>query len=136
LKNRLVQTTLLAMPESPPSDGLQFRSSKICGVRTISQKASDFVMLDVMKIGGIAGWGRAIGQTEAADLPVSSHLFPEISAQLLAVSPQAHWLEYQDWAASILQRSLEVKDGFAISHNEPGFGIAWAENAVQRYRLR
>jgi hypothetical protein len=37
---------------------------------------------------------------------------------------------------SILQRSLEVKDGFAISHNEPGFGIAWAENAVQRYRLR
>jgi L-alanine-DL-glutamate epimerase-like enolase superfamily enzyme len=70
----------------------------------------------------LPGGGRAIGQTETAGLPVSSHLFPEISAQLLAVSPQAHWLEYQDWAASILQRSLEVKDGFAISHNEPGCG--------------
>jgi mandelate racemase len=42
-------------------------------------------MLDVMKIGGITGWLCAIGQTEAAGLPVSSHLFPEISAQLLAI---------------------------------------------------
>jgi mandelate racemase len=112
-----------------------------CGVRTISQKASqrvpqNFVMLDVMKIGGITGWLRAIGQTEAAGLPVSSHLFPEISAQLLPVSPQAHWLEYQDWAAPILQHPLEVKDGFAIPQREAGCGIAWDENAVQRYRLR
>ena len=104
--------------------------------KSISESASDFIMLDVMKIGGISGWLRAIGQTEAAGLPVSSHLFPEISAQLLAVSPQAHWLEYQDWAAPILQRPLEVKDGFAIPHKEAGCGIVWDEDAVHRYRLR
>ena len=104
--------------------------------KSLSVGASDFVMLDVMKIGGITGWLRAIGQTEAAGLPVSSHLFPEISAQLLAVSPQAHWLEYQDWTAPILRRPLEVKDGFAIPQKEAGCGIAWDESAVQRYRLR
>jgi mandelate racemase len=104
--------------------------------KSLSLGASDFVMLDVMKIGGITGWLSAIGQTEAAGLSVSSHLFPEISAQLLAVCPQAHWLEYQDWAAPILQRPLEVKDGFAIPQKEAGCGIAWDENAVQRYRLR
>jgi mandelate racemase len=93
-------------------------------------------MLDVMKIGGITGWLCAIGQTEAAGLPVSSHLFPEISAQLLAISPQAHWLEYQDWAAPILQRPLEVKDGFAIPQKEVGYGIARDKDAVKRYRLR
>jgi mandelate racemase len=54
-------------------------------------------MLDVMKIGGITGWLRAVSQAEAAGLPVSSHVFPELSAQLLAISPHAHWLEYQDW---------------------------------------
>jgi mandelate racemase len=104
--------------------------------KSISEGASDFIMLDVMKIGGISGWLRAIGQAEAAGLPVSSHLFPEISAQLLAVSPQAHWLEYQDWAAPILQRPLEVKDGFAIPQKEAGCGIVWDEDAVHRYRLR
>jgi mandelate racemase len=104
--------------------------------KSLSVGASDFVMLDVMKIGGITGWLRAIGQTEAAGLAVSSHLFPEISAQLLAVSPQAHWLEYQDWAAPILQRPLEVKGGFAIPQKEAGCGSGGDENAFQRYRLR
>ena len=33
--------------------------------KILSVGASDFVMLDVMKIGGITGWLRAIGQTEA-----------------------------------------------------------------------
>jgi mandelate racemase len=104
--------------------------------KSLSAGASDFVMLDVMKIAGITGWLSAIGQTEAAGLPVSSHLFPEISAQLLAVSPRAHWLEYQDWVAPILKRPLEVKDGFAIPQKEAGCGIEWDEDAVQRYRLR
>jgi mandelate racemase len=53
--------------------------------KSISEGAADFIMLDVLKFGGISGWLRAIGQTEAAGLPVSSHLFPELSAQL----PQA-----------------------------------------------
>src|SRR5260370_41069391 len=92
-------------------------------------------MVDVMEIGGITEWLQAIGQTEGAGLPVSSHLVPEISTQLLACSPQAHWLEYEDWAAPILQRPLEVKDGFAIPQKEAGCGIAWDEDAVQRYRL-
>lgn len=104
--------------------------------KSLSAGASDFVMLDVMRIGGITGWIRAIGQLQAKGLPVSSHLFPEISAQLLACSPQAHWLEYEDWAAPILQQPLEVKDGFAIPQTEAGCGIAWDEDAVQRFRLR
>ena len=97
--------------------------------------ASDFMMLDVMKIGGITGWLRAASQTEAAGLPISSHLFPELSAQLLAVCPQAHWLEYQDWAAPILQRPLELKDGFAFPQTETGCGLAWDKDAVEHCRL-
>jgi L-alanine-DL-glutamate epimerase-like enolase superfamily enzyme len=45
-------------------------------------------------------------------------------------------LEYQDWVAPILQRPLEVKDGFAIQQKEAGCGIEWDEDAVQHYRLR
>jgi mandelate racemase len=104
--------------------------------KSLSVGASDFVMLDVMKIGGITGWLRAVSQAEAAGLPVSSHLFPELSAQLLAICSQAHWLEYQDWAAPILQRPLELKDGFALPQTEAGCGLAWDKDAVEHYRLR
>jgi mandelate racemase len=54
----------------------------------------------------------------------------------LAVSPQARWLEYQDWAAPILQQPLEVIDAFAIPQKEAGCGIVWDEDGVHRYRLR
>jgi len=103
--------------------------------KSLSSGASDFVMLDVMKIGGITGWLSAASQAGVAGLPVSSHLFPELSAQLLAVCSQAHWLEYQDWAAPILQRPLVLKDGFALPQTEAGCGLAWDKEAVEHYRL-
>ena len=62
--------------------------------KAITAGASDFAMLDVMKIGGVTGWLSAMGQAEAASLPVSSHIFVEASAHLLPVTPTAHWLEY------------------------------------------
>jgi len=51
-------------------------------------------MPDVMKIGGVSGWQRAAAIAAARGLRVSNHLWPEISAQLLAATPTAHWLEY------------------------------------------
>ena len=47
--------------------------------KSLSAGASDFIMLDAMKIGGITGWLRASSQAEAAGLLVSSHLFPELA---------------------------------------------------------
>jgi hypothetical protein len=50
-------------------------------------------------------------------------------------SPQAHWLEYQDWAARILERPLELKDGFALPQKQAGLGLTWDKDAVERYRV-
>ena len=46
---------------------------------------------------------------------MSSHLWPEISAQLLSVTPTAHWLEYADWWNAVVKEPLTVKDGFATA---------------------
>jgi mandelate racemase len=66
---------------------------------------------------------------------MSSHLFPEVSAHLLAATPTAHWLEYVDWADSVLQEPLRVVDGMAIVPDRPGTGMLWDEPAVKRYRM-
>ena len=63
----------------------------------VDAHASDFLMPDVMKIGGVTGWMRAAAIASTRGLRVSNHLWPEISAQLLSVTPTAHWLEYADW---------------------------------------
>ena len=100
--------------------------------KAITAGASDYAMLDVMKIGGVTGWLSAMGQAEAASMPVSSHLFIEASAHLLAVTPTAHWLERLDVASAILREPAEIVDG-KIAARGPGLGIDWDEKAVARY---
>jgi mandelate racemase len=101
--------------------------------KAIAAGASDLAMLDVMKIGGVTGWLRAIGQAEAASLPVSSHIFVEASAHLLAVTPTAHWLEFLDAAGALLQEPNAVVGG-RIAPRGPGVGLDWDERAVERHR--
>ena len=66
---------------------------------------------------------------------MSSHLFPETSAHLLAVTPTRHYLEYVDWANAILAEPLRIVDGEAVIPDRPGTGVAWNEDAVKRYRM-
>lgn len=100
--------------------------------RSVAVGASDLGMPDAMKIGGVTGWLRAAAIAEAAGMPISSHLFPEISAHLLAVSPTRHWLEYVDWASPILEEPLRIEGGEAVIPDAPGTGIGWDESAVGR----
>jgi mandelate racemase len=97
--------------------------------------ACDYVMPDLQRIGGVTGWLRAAALAEGAGMPMSSHLFPEVSAHLLAVTPTAHWLEYMDWANAILAEPLSIEEGMAVIPERPGHGMAWDEAAVARYAI-
>jgi mandelate racemase len=99
----------------------------------IAAHASDFVMPDVMKIGGVTGWLRAATLAHARGLQVSNHLWPEISARLLCCTPTAHWLEYADWWNPILTEPLRVEKGMAIVDDAIGTGVEWNEDAVRRF---
>lgn len=98
----------------------------------IAVGASDFIMPDLMKCGGVTGWLRVAGQAEAASIPMSSHLFAEASSHMLAVTPTAHWLEVLDLARAILAKPIEIVDG-AVTARGPGLGLAWDEAAVTTY---
>ena len=103
--------------------------------RAIAAGASDYVMPDAMRIGGVTGWLRAAALAEAAALPMSTHLFPEISAHLMCVTPTAHWLEYVDWINPVLKTPLEIRAGNAIIRDVPGYGIEWDEKKVKRHAV-
>jgi mandelate racemase len=101
----------------------------------ISLGASDLVMPDPQQIGGVTGWLRAAALAEAAGLPCSSHIFIEISAHLLAVTPTCHYIEYLDAAAPILAKPLRPVDGTIEAPTCPGIGLQWNEDAVTRYAV-
>ncbi len=103
--------------------------------KAIAAGASDCAMLDVMKVGGVTGWLRAAALAEAHGMPVSSHIFPEISAHLLAITPTMDYLEQCDWANPILAEPLRIADGHAHPATRPGSGLEWDEDAVRHYTI-
>jgi mandelate racemase len=101
----------------------------------LEARACHLVMPDLARIGGVTGWMQAAGLAAVNRIPMSSHLFPEVSAHLLAATPTAHWLEYVDWADAIVQEPLRIVDGMAIVPDRPGAGLEWDDAAVKRYRM-
>jgi mandelate racemase len=97
--------------------------------------ACDFVMPDLERIGGVTGWLRAAAIAASHGVEMSTHLFPEVSAHLMAVTPTAHWLEYVDWAAPLLAEPIEIRDGEARPGSRPGNGLEWNRQAVERFRM-
>jgi hypothetical protein len=89
-------------------------------VEAISVGACDLSMPDLARIGGVTGWMQAAGIAAAHGLPMSSHLLPEVSVHLLSATPTCHFVEYVDWADSILEQPLRVEKGEVRAPDRPG----------------
>ena len=125
---------LAGLLDTPVQIGENFAGPRAMA-QSLALDASDYVMPDVERIGGVTGWIEAAALARMAGVEMSSHLFPEVSSHLLAVTPTAHWLEYVDWANAILEEPLLPTDGCIAPPDRPGIGMTWAQDAVQRYRV-
>jgi len=101
--------------------------------QALEARCCDYVMPDAQRIGGVTGWMRAAALAQGAGIEMSSHLFPEASVQLLAVTPTCHWLEYVDWANPVLEAPVRIEKGHAVGAAGPGLGMKWNERAVRKY---
>jgi mandelate racemase len=101
----------------------------------LDAQAGDYVMPDLERIGGVTGWREAAAIAQSRNVKMSSHLFPEVSAHLLAATPTCHFLEYVDWADVLVEEPLAIVDGHAVVPSRPGSGMVWDKRAVARYRI-
>lgn len=104
--------------------------------KAINAGASDLLMPDVMKLGGITPWLDVAAMANVYSMPLSNHLFPEVSAQLMAVTATAGWFEWCDWAEPVLKRPVEVREGRVWPSTQPGIGVEWDETALARHVVR
>ena len=100
----------------------------------IDAGASDHLMPDVMKVGGVTGWMRVASMAQAKGLPVSNHLFTDYSAHLMSATATAWRFEYADWWDAVIREPLLPESGM-IRPNEAnaGAGIEWNEEAIVAY---
>jgi len=109
---------------------MDFRHALNAGVR-------DLLMPDVMKCGGVTGWQRVATMAEVYGIPLSSHLWPEVSTQLLYASATTgiagSWLEYTDWWNPVLKNPLRIEDGLPDATGVLGSGVEFNDSAVTKF---
>lgn len=104
--------------------------------RSLDAGASDHAMPDVMKIGGVTVWLDSAALAHGQAMPVSSHLFTEISAHLMCATPTAHMLEVLDVAGAVLADPVKISgDGTIAPADQPGCGIEWDRQAIAKYSV-
>ena len=83
-------------------------------------RSVDIVMVDLMRAGGITQWMKIAGMAEAFNLPIVSHLVPEIHVHLVAAVPNGLTVEYMPRSLRPLQGNAEDRGRDARRAAEAG----------------
>jgi len=108
-----------------------------CGSAAMKQhldvRAADVLMPDLQRMGGITDYLNACALCAAYNQPVSSHLFTEASAHVLAAQPHALMLEHMEWWEELFADPLPVEDGAVILPDGPGLGLTLRQDALSDF---
>ena len=89
----------------------------------IEHRSIDIVMVDLLRVGGLTQWMKVAHMAEAFNLPVVTHLAPEILVHALAAVPNGLTLEYMPWAFPLFKEvPLPVRGEVAVP-DAPGLGL-------------
>jgi len=103
--------------------------------RMLETRAADILMPDLQRVGGVSEFARVGALAAAHNTPVSSHLFPEMSLQIMASLPNATLLEHLEWFAPLYRETMEMRDGEIAVPSRPGWGFSLDSEALRRYAV-
>jgi L-alanine-DL-glutamate epimerase-like enolase superfamily enzyme len=91
--------------------------------RMLDLRSADVLMPDLQRVGGVSEFVRVGHMAAAWDVPISSHLFPETSLQVLGGISNSILLEYMPWFSHLYNEEIEFDNGDAIVPERPGWGF-------------
>jgi len=100
----------------------------------IEARSVDIPMVDIARCGGVTQWMKIAGMCEAFNLPIVSHVMPEILVHVVAACPNGLTVEYMPWMLCLYEETPEVKDGHMILPDKPGLGLKFDEKAVASFK--
>jgi len=108
----------------------------------LGMNSVDVAQPDVTVVGGVSEWLKVAEMTQAMDIPLAPHYFPEVHAQLAGAVPTTEWVEYFTRDIDIvnfddvLTDPLAPKNGLIELSEQPGVGIDLDTSAAAKYRVR
>ncbi|MES2562488.1 MAG: mandelate racemase/muconate lactonizing enzyme family protein [Pseudomonadota bacterium] len=96
-------------------------------------RSVDIVMVDLMRAGGITQWMKIAAMAEAFNLPIVSHLVPEIHVHLVAAVPNGLTVEYMPRALRLYKETPKIEDGMLVVPQKPGLGLEFDPEVLKKY---
>lgn len=97
----------------------------------LEARSVDIVMIDVLRAGGITPWLKIAGMAEAFNLPVVSHLAPEIHVHLVSAIPNGLTVEYMPWSSRLFREVPLPENGQLRVPQKPGLGLEFDPKVVK-----
>jgi L-alanine-DL-glutamate epimerase-like enolase superfamily enzyme len=102
----------------------------------VETRAADVLMPDLMRCGGPTEFMNVAVLADSFGIPVSSHLFTEVSAHLIAAAPNGTLVEYiPGWFDSLFSPALEFADGSLRLPSAAGLGLAPEKRALSDHAV-
>ncbi len=95
----------------------------------------DIIMVDIIRAGGVTQWMKIAGMAEAFNLPIVSHVMPEILVHLVAAAPNGLTVEYMPWMLALYEETPAIENGMLILSDKPGLGLKFDEEAVKSFTV-
>jgi len=98
--------------------------------------AADILMPDLQRMGGPTELIKVVHCAELNGIPVSLHLFSEMSLSLAATMPNVKFLEYMPWFAPLYTKAIAPNaNGQAPVPTAAGWGYSFDLDAVARFKV-
>ena len=96
----------------------------------LEARSIDIVMVDLLRVGGITQWMKVAHMAEAYNLPVVTHLAPEVLGHALAAAPNGQYVEHMPWAFALFEEVPQINAaGRLVMPDAPGLGLRFDEGA-------
>src|SRR3981081_4076021 len=97
-------------------------------------RSVDVSMIDLVRVAGITQWLKVAGMAEAFNLPVVSHLIPEVHVHLIGAVPNGLTVEDMPWLVALVKEVRVQQNGELAMPTKPGLGLEFDHSTIERYR--
>ncbi len=104
-------------------------------LRLLQARAVDYLMVDLLRMGGITHFRKVAALANAFGVPLASHLVPEIFAHCIAAIPNGLMVEGMPWTEPLFQDLPQLQDGQIVLSERAGHGLSLDESFVRAHRV-
>ena len=101
----------------------------------IEARSVDIVMVDIARVGGVSQWMKVAAMAEAFNLPIVSHVMPEVLCHMVAACPNGLTVEYMPWMLALYEETPAIENGMLVLPSAPGLGLKFDEKAIAKFKV-